>query len=223
MQGHLGRLTFYLKEFKDVAIQVTTKNKLSITYPTEFDYNLILEKLKPMLVKADNSQAEIINVIKAPSKPEDTSEMSGSLSKNQDSLALEQYEKHLDTIKQANLVDPFLAFADLCFLFDVLPSHVKAKVEQELQQVNLELIKARKNQFWQLGQTKEKQKRVLSLIIIYLINRISTLLHEPNVGKDLPKGDILFDSSFLKWLEENKEAISKAVAEDLKKKLSKYL
>lgn len=68
MQGWKGRLTFYLKGFKDVTIQITTHAKLGITYPEEIDYDTTLERLKPLLVKADGTPAEIIDVSKEPTR-----------------------------------------------------------------------------------------------------------------------------------------------------------
>lgn len=61
MQGYKGILTFYFKGMKDFTIQITTKGKLGIFYPEGSDYNVILEKVSPFLVKADGSQAEILS------------------------------------------------------------------------------------------------------------------------------------------------------------------
>jgi len=63
MQGYKGILTFYFKDMKDFTVQITTQGKLGIFYPETADYNIILERLKPYLVKADGSQAEIIKEI----------------------------------------------------------------------------------------------------------------------------------------------------------------
>jgi len=58
-----GRYTFWLEGLKDVTFQITTKGKLSVTYPENMDYRFILEKVKPHLVKADGSSAKILKEI----------------------------------------------------------------------------------------------------------------------------------------------------------------
>lgn len=63
-QDNKGRLTLHFKGLKDFTIQITTQGKLGIFYPETADYNLILERLKPYLVKADGSQAKILREIK---------------------------------------------------------------------------------------------------------------------------------------------------------------
>jgi len=65
-----GILTIYLKGMKDFSIQITTKGKLGIFYPATANYEAVLEKLKPFLIKADGSQAKIISVIKEPTTKE---------------------------------------------------------------------------------------------------------------------------------------------------------
>jgi hypothetical protein len=60
-----GRLTFHLKNLKDFTVQITTKGKLGITYPETSNYDVVLEQLKPYLVKADNTPAKIISIIKS--------------------------------------------------------------------------------------------------------------------------------------------------------------
>lgn len=68
MQAYRGRLTFYLKVFKDATFQITTKGKLGIWYPDEVGYEGFLEQLKPLLVKADGNPSEKFIVIRKPSK-----------------------------------------------------------------------------------------------------------------------------------------------------------
>jgi len=60
MQDWTGRLTFHLKDFKDVTIQITTRAKLGITYPEEVGYEKPLKCLKLLLVTADGRPAKII-------------------------------------------------------------------------------------------------------------------------------------------------------------------
>jgi hypothetical protein len=55
-----GRFTFHLRRHKDFTVQITTQGKLGITYPEKSSYDIILEQLKPCLVKADNTPAKII-------------------------------------------------------------------------------------------------------------------------------------------------------------------
>jgi hypothetical protein len=62
-QDYKGILTLYLKGMKDFSIQITTKGKLGIFYPETANYEVVLEKLKPFLIRADGSQAKIISVI----------------------------------------------------------------------------------------------------------------------------------------------------------------
>lgn len=59
----LGRFTFYLMEFKDVTFQITSHAKLSITYPEDIDHKPVLERIKPLLVKADGTPATIAGMI----------------------------------------------------------------------------------------------------------------------------------------------------------------
>lgn len=61
-----GKFTFYLKNAKYVAFQITTKGKLSITYPEGENYNDFLPQIKPLLVKKGGTQAEILYVIRNP-------------------------------------------------------------------------------------------------------------------------------------------------------------
>jgi len=61
MQDNKGRLSFYLKGFKDVTFQITKHAKLSISYPREMkSYKVFLERVKPLLVKADGTPIEKI-------------------------------------------------------------------------------------------------------------------------------------------------------------------
>lgn len=61
-----GRYTFYFKDPKEVTIQITTHSKLSITCPEKMDFKNILERVKPLLVKADGGPAEILDMIMGP-------------------------------------------------------------------------------------------------------------------------------------------------------------
>ena len=61
-QDYKGRLTFHVKDLKDFTIQITTHSKLGITYPESTGYRMILERLYPFLVKADGTQAHILQV-----------------------------------------------------------------------------------------------------------------------------------------------------------------
>ena len=61
---YCGRLTFRFKSLKDFTLQITTKSKIGITYPENSDYRIVLERLKPFLVKPDGSTAEILRIIK---------------------------------------------------------------------------------------------------------------------------------------------------------------
>jgi len=69
-----GRLTVSLKEFKDVTFQITTHGKLGIIYPEETDYQDFLERIKPFLVRADGTPAEIVDTIKESSQKKKKSE-----------------------------------------------------------------------------------------------------------------------------------------------------
>ena len=66
-----GRLSFLLKDFKDVTFQITTKGKLGVFYPKGTPYSFFLKKVKPLLVKADGTPVEITGVIKKPFEPKD--------------------------------------------------------------------------------------------------------------------------------------------------------
>jgi hypothetical protein len=57
-QDYGGRFTFCFRDLRDFTIQVTTKSKLSITYPEELSYEVVLKRLKPYLVRADGSPAQ---------------------------------------------------------------------------------------------------------------------------------------------------------------------
>jgi len=58
-----GRLSFVVKGLKDYTVQVTTKGKLGIWYPEGEDFNVVLERLNPYLVRADGSLATKRSVI----------------------------------------------------------------------------------------------------------------------------------------------------------------
>jgi hypothetical protein len=66
MQDNAGRLTFWFKEFKDITIQVTSRGKLSITYPEETNYEWILEKLRFMLVTPEGAPVSRIELMNCP-------------------------------------------------------------------------------------------------------------------------------------------------------------
>jgi DNA gyrase/topoisomerase IV subunit B len=68
MQDSRGRLSFHIKDIKDVTFQITTQAKLSITYPKETDFKTFQKRLEPFLVKADGTPAEVIRIIKESSK-----------------------------------------------------------------------------------------------------------------------------------------------------------
>ena len=78
MQPSKGRLTFYFKDMKDFTVQITTQGKLGIFYPETSDYNMVLEKLQPYLVKADGSQAKILREIRISKKKLSTEEKSST-------------------------------------------------------------------------------------------------------------------------------------------------
>ncbi|MBS7647998.1 MAG: hypothetical protein QW763_03700 [Archaeoglobaceae archaeon] len=62
MSDYQGRLSFKIKDMKGFSIQITTKGKLGIFYPETTMYKTILEKLKPLLVRSDGTQAEKFTV-----------------------------------------------------------------------------------------------------------------------------------------------------------------
>jgi hypothetical protein len=64
METYKGILTFYVKDLKDYTVQITTKGKLGISYPESANYQTVLEKLKPLLVKADGSPIRKLEQIK---------------------------------------------------------------------------------------------------------------------------------------------------------------
>lgn len=57
-----GRLTFHLKGLKDFTLQITTKGKVCISYPENSDYTIIIERLKPFLVKPDGSPIKSLKI-----------------------------------------------------------------------------------------------------------------------------------------------------------------
>jgi hypothetical protein len=64
METYKGILTFYVKDLKDYTVQITTKGKLGISYPESANYQTVLEKLKPLLVRADGSPIRKLEQIK---------------------------------------------------------------------------------------------------------------------------------------------------------------
>jgi|GEM_PF-5912060 hypothetical protein len=64
METYKGMLTFYVKDLKDYTVQITTKGKLGISYPESANYQIVLEKLKPLLVRADGSSIRKLEQIK---------------------------------------------------------------------------------------------------------------------------------------------------------------
>jgi len=61
-----GRLTFNLKDLKDVTIQITTKGKLGIFYPEGISPEKCLKQVEPFITRADGGPAQILNIIKEP-------------------------------------------------------------------------------------------------------------------------------------------------------------
>jgi hypothetical protein len=70
MEPYKGILTFYVKELKDYTVQITTNGKLGISYPESANYQIVLEKLKPLLVKADGSPIRKLEQIIEKASPE---------------------------------------------------------------------------------------------------------------------------------------------------------
>jgi hypothetical protein len=64
METYKGILTFYVKDLKDYTVQITTKGKLGISYPESANYQIVLEKLKHLLVRADGSPIRKLEQIK---------------------------------------------------------------------------------------------------------------------------------------------------------------
>ena len=64
METYKGILTFYVKDLKDYTVQITTKGKLGISYPESANYQIVLEKLKPLLVRPDGSPIRKLEQIK---------------------------------------------------------------------------------------------------------------------------------------------------------------
>jgi hypothetical protein len=57
---YYGRFTFHFNDYIDITLQITSKSKLSITYPENIDYHDTLERVKPFLVKADNTPIKLL-------------------------------------------------------------------------------------------------------------------------------------------------------------------
>jgi len=89
------------------------------------------------------------------------------------------YEKRLETIRQENLSIPIIAYADLCLFIDTLPSHIKDKLVSELQTLTSAITKANQwRPFEEQTQKQERVKTVISIAVLYFINKIPMLLNE---------------------------------------------
>lgn len=59
-----GKFTFYFKDNKKTALQITTTGKLSITFPEKEEYQDFLNRVKPFLLTKDKTPAEVEKIIK---------------------------------------------------------------------------------------------------------------------------------------------------------------
>jgi len=66
-----GKFSFTFRDLKDVTYQITTRGKVGIFYPENFDYKIALERLKPYLVRVDGSPASIKHLIREKTQTQD--------------------------------------------------------------------------------------------------------------------------------------------------------
>lgn len=84
-----GRLVFHLKNYKDVPFQMTTKGKLSITYPEASKYSFFLELVKPYLVTAEGLPVTQFTILSRPNeKKEPPSQPRATVHYNPEKLIL---------------------------------------------------------------------------------------------------------------------------------------
>jgi len=89
------------------------------------------------------------------------------------------YEKRLETIRQENLSNPIIAYADLVLFMVTLPSHIQNKLGLEFLTATQEIMKAKQwRPFEEQTQKQERLKTVMSIIVLYFINNIPMLLNE---------------------------------------------
>ncbi len=141
-------------------------------------------------------------------------------------MSNERFEERLSAIRLENLSDPIYAYVDLRFFIGTLPHHIRDLVEPEIQQVDFALILLSRNQSWQRVR-QERKKEFMKYVVLTISNKISALLQGQIEATALQRKAIDFYSSFMSWLDENKEKISDAVAaymdvaESMKKTFSK--
>jgi hypothetical protein len=90
-----------------------------------------------------------------------------------------QYEKRVEAIRNENLSNPIIAYFDLLFFIDTLPSRIKDKLGLELQIATLVIMKANQwRPFEEQAQRQERLKAVMSIVVLSFVNRIPMLLNE---------------------------------------------
>jgi hypothetical protein len=91
----------------------------------------------------------------------------------------DRIEKRLEVIRNENLSNPIIAYFDLLFFMDTLPSRIKDKLRLELQIATPEIMKANQwRPFEEQVQRQERLKTVISIVVISFVNRIPVLLNE---------------------------------------------
>jgi hypothetical protein len=118
-------LTFYFKDLKDYTVQITNKGKLGISYPESANYQIVLEKLKPLLVRPEGSPIrKLEQIIKKASTEKIEDSFKASL--------MRHYQKMLAYAEQFYLEGEWLDSRDtLRLLVHELPQPQREKIEKQ--------------------------------------------------------------------------------------------
>ncbi|MCW4044845.1 MAG: hypothetical protein NWE94_04940 [Candidatus Bathyarchaeota archaeon] len=100
-------------------------------------------------------------------------------SEKEQSTKLDEFiEKRLEAIRQANLTNPKLAFCDLLLFMSALPSHIQEDLKAEIMVALVEISKSGTPQLFEKeAQRQERQNKLISLIVVYFVNKIPLLFN----------------------------------------------
>ena len=138
METYKGILTFYVKDLKDYTVQITTKAKLGISYPESANYQTVLEKLKPLLVRADGSSIQKLEQIKdfeaSKSEEKQVETVKKTKQLSEDELRINFAKAYVDSLPEGKLK----TYLQNTLIHDIETLYPKLSLEQILDSWELE-------------------------------------------------------------------------------------
>ena len=184
-----GSFEFWLKiDSVRVKVQITNKGNMNMWHSEMVYIDKAIEKMKLLTVLVDGKKCEdllLTNMQRigstkiASSITESVDIEKGTHDITQQSILTGRYEKRLDSIRQANLSNPTLAYVDLTMFIDTLPAHIINSLLAEWLITTAAIKKAGERRlFEEQNQTQERLKKITSIAVLHYLNKIPILLSE---------------------------------------------